>query len=248
MADRRQIYKYKGDRCVHCGLTVLEMIDRYGTFNRMFQLNHVDPGKKGDDYDNLIRREISTEQLDEVDKCVLLCNTCHGIVHAQEMTATVRVTVTVRRRTAEQTLNGQLIFDRRDRKATFLTDQRILVLPYKVYVGGRKPKMMFGTELEGDYIVDQLRRIHEIKKLAVYSWDGTFQMRATPEEGGGFMVEHSVRFPLFTSALCGDEGGPVSLWVRNGMVLTRGGEVIKDGVVTYHGLSPEEPARSGDDR
>src|SRR5262245_61154774 len=104
MADRRQLYRYKGDRCVHCGLTVQEMIDRYGTFNRMFQLNHVDPAKKDKEYDNLIRREISTDQLDEVDKCVLLCNECHGVVHAQNITATVKLTVTVKRRKAEQTL------------------------------------------------------------------------------------------------------------------------------------------------
>lgn len=238
MADRRQLYRYKGDRCVHCGLTVQEMIDRYGTFHRMFQLNHVDPGKKDKEYDNLIRREISTEQLDEVDKCVLLCNECHGVVHAQNITATVKVTVEVKRRKTEQTLTGQLILDRLDRRATFLTDQRILVNPYWVYVGSRRPKMMFGTELEGGYIDSQLRQIHEIKKLAIQSWDKTFMMRATPDEDG-VEIEHSVRFPLFTSVLCGDDGETVALWVRNGVVLTRGGEVIKDGVVTYHGVMTE---------
>ncbi|MEX2174200.1 MAG: hypothetical protein WD872_07550, partial [Pirellulaceae bacterium] len=78
-ANRRQLYEYKGDRCGYCGRPVQEMIEEFGGFERIFEFNHIEPAKKHPDYDNLIRRTISTEQLDEIDKCVLLCRVCHGI-------------------------------------------------------------------------------------------------------------------------------------------------------------------------
>jgi hypothetical protein len=87
-APRKQLYKYKGNKCANCGLSVEEMLARFGTFNRMFQFNHVDPKQKDPRYDNLIQRQLSGEQLDEVDKCVLLCNECHGILHAQPQRST----------------------------------------------------------------------------------------------------------------------------------------------------------------
>jgi len=43
MANRAQLYKYRGDHCSHCGKSVKEMVERYSTFNRMFEFHHVDP-------------------------------------------------------------------------------------------------------------------------------------------------------------------------------------------------------------
>jgi predicted HNH restriction endonuclease len=101
-ANRRQVYAYKGDRCSHCGMSVQDMIEQFGSFARLFELNHVDPTKKDPNYENLIRRDISTEQLDEVDKCVLLCRNCHGIVHQQNINAKVIVHVMVEGRKMSQ--------------------------------------------------------------------------------------------------------------------------------------------------
>ena len=61
-------------------MSVVEIIQRFGKFRRYFQNHHVDPAKKDPNYNNLIRRHISTEQLDELDKCVLLCSNCHDSV------------------------------------------------------------------------------------------------------------------------------------------------------------------------
>src|SRR5262245_45230982 len=135
MANRRQLYEYKGDECARCHLTVQEMVDRFGTVDRMFEFNHVDPAGKHPGYANLIRRSLSSEQLDEVDKCVLLCRQCHGILHAQGITGRVQFTVKIGVRKASQTLRGQLIIDRRDRRVTFLTSERILVIPYLLQIG-----------------------------------------------------------------------------------------------------------------
>src|SRR5258708_18927649 len=106
-AEKRQLFKYKGNKCAKCGLSVTAMLERYGTVNRMFQFNHIDPTKKHPDYDNLIRRTINTEQLDEIDKCVLLCNECHGVVHAQNLTGEISLTVNVDGHKCEQTFKGQ---------------------------------------------------------------------------------------------------------------------------------------------
>src|ERR1700732_1123959 len=94
--DRRQFQlAYKGNRCAYCGVSVEESFKRYGTFYRMYEVNHVDPDKKDPDYDNLIRRNGSVEQLDELDKCVLLCKLCHGILHAQNIVTTMTIRVEV---------------------------------------------------------------------------------------------------------------------------------------------------------
>lgn len=240
MANRRQLYRYKGDRCAHCGLGVQEMIARHGKFHRMFQLNHIDPKRKDRDYDNLIRRDLSTKQLDEVDKCVLLCTLCHGIVHAQEITATVKLTMTAGDRKAEQTLTGQMIMDFQDRTATFFTDQKLLILPYWVYIGSKRPKIMFGHELEKDrFIVRQIDRINELRKFAVHTWHDKFQMRVFVDREGEITLEHSVRFPHITSELCGSDG-EFAIWVRNGKWLTKEGDVKDDGIFTYQGMRREQ--------
>jgi hypothetical protein len=68
MAIDPLLFKYKGDRCAYCGLTVDDMLRRYGVVNKLFQFNHIDPAKKHPDYDNVIQRVLSFEQLDEIDK------------------------------------------------------------------------------------------------------------------------------------------------------------------------------------
>ena len=88
----------------------------------MSQFNHVDPDKKHNDYDNLIRRNISADQLDELDKCVLMCNQCHGILHGQNITSSMTLTVTMGDRTVSQTFKGQAIFDKIERKLAFFCD------------------------------------------------------------------------------------------------------------------------------
>src|SRR6266498_3699811 len=64
--ERREFQlKYKGNRCVSCGESVAESFRRYGTFHRLFHFNHIDPSKKDSEYDNVIRQNVSTKQLDE---------------------------------------------------------------------------------------------------------------------------------------------------------------------------------------
>jgi len=129
MRSRRQIYRYRGDRCARCGLSVQEMVERYGSFHRLFEFHHVDPSDKHPHYRNLIRRSISTEKLDELDKCILLCRQCHGLVHSQFGRAKLALTVRAGRRKTRQMIEGSLILDRLDKHAHFLASESLLAVP-----------------------------------------------------------------------------------------------------------------------
>ena len=237
MANRRQLYEYKGDRCAHCQLTVQEMVARFGTIDRMFEFNHVDPAEKHSEYTNLIRRVLSTEQLDEVDKCVLLCRQCHGILHAQGITGHVQFTVNVAGQTATQTLDGQLIVDMKDRRGKFLTNERVLVVPYRLQIGNEEPLLYFGTALEKEgVLLTHLHDLPQIKRLRVMAYRDSRVLMDVEHVGGNRMkMKFDVGFPVLSSQLCGDGEDDPFIWIRNGVALTKDGEVIYNGTVTFEG-------------
>jgi hypothetical protein len=237
-ANRRQLYRYKGDRCAHCGLSVQEMMDRFGDFQRLFEFNHVDPSKKRADYRNLIRRVISTEQLDELDKCVLLCRNCHAIVHQQNITAEVVLSVSVGDRSCEQRLKGQLIRDRQRRQATFLTDEEVLVHPYRVYPGDSVPRILFGIELRKGELASLMRKIDALKTLRISSWAGKPLLDIEGAGNGQVRGRVDISFPVLSFELLKEENDPTYLWIRRGIGLTRDGDVFHGGLLTYEGGIP----------
>jgi len=234
MADRLQLYEYKGDRCAYCGLSVKEMLERYGTVNRMFQFHHVDPARKHGDYCNLIRRTISTEQLDELDKCVLLCDEHHGVLEAQGISATVQLTVRMGGRTASQTMKGQMIVDLKDRTATFLSNEKIRVTPYMVAIGDEPPRLLFGTELLADRLIERLFwDLPTTKRLVVVRCsDERPMLLASHLTGRRVAVKMDVTFPVLSAEFCAAQGDKTFIWLRNGVALTRDGEVIDAGLVS----------------
>jgi hypothetical protein len=232
MANRIQLYQYKGNRCTHCGLSVQEMLERYGSVNKMFEFNHVDPGKKHPDYDNLIERVLSGEQLDEVDKCVLLCRQCHGVLHAQHITCELLVRVKVGTKRAEQRFKGQMIFDYRDRRATFLTNERVLLHPYRVSLGRKRPRFLFGTDLEKNLFNVYIQKILDYQTIVVRSWKGREMFRAEYKGGNEIAVNHAINFQLLYTELCDDQGKP-TIWIRNGIGLSKKGEIFRSGTVKY---------------
>lgn len=237
MVNRRQLYQYKGDRCVYCRLSVQKMLQRYGTINRMFEFNHVDPTKKHAEYDNLIERVLSTQQLDEVDKCVLLCRECHGILHAQNITCELLVRVKVGKKQAEQCLKGQMILDNLDRRATFLTNERVLVHPYRVYLGRKRPRIIFGKDLEKDLMPSYVQKIEEHKTIVVQSWEKRKMFRAEHTGKNEFTMDIDIGFQPCYLELNGDDGKP-SLWIRNGLGLVKTGEILRSGTVRLKGTLP----------
>src|SRR4051812_25410231 len=77
--DRHLRLEYLGGRCVICHRCIKAVERRYLTSKGTFEFNHIDPSQKSPIYEKLIRRVISAAQLDELDKCNLLCRVCHGI-------------------------------------------------------------------------------------------------------------------------------------------------------------------------
>jgi hypothetical protein len=233
MANRKQLYDYKGNKCSHCTLSVKEMLERFGTINRMFQFNHVDPSNKSKNYEKIIERVLSTEQLDEVDKCVLLCNQCHGILHAQNINAELLVRVAIRSKKTEQRFKGQLIVDKLERRATFLTNDRVLVHPYRLSLGGKKPRILFGTELEkGQLLLSFIKKVKSFGRIVLRSWTKREVMRVEYLGGNEFVMSHQIGFQLIQSELFGEDGKP-EMWVRNGLGLAKDGSVFRNGIVTY---------------
>jgi hypothetical protein len=239
MANRSQLYKYKGNMCAACGLSVQGMVERFGTFDRMFEFNHVDPTKKHPHYDSLIRRELSSEQLDEVDKCVLLCRECHGVVHAQNITGEIVIEVRTAGISAEQKIKGQAIHDRLARTITFLTCDKLLIYPYRVQLGGTRPRIHFGTEFEPHGLVEYMKSVVKHNTMVIRDWKGVTMLRVEKSENAKMKIVHNIRFPFFTSELNADDGN--ILWIRNGIGLTRDGQIMDKGNITYYGAVFAEP-------
>jgi hypothetical protein len=241
-ANRRQLYRYKGGRCAHCGLSVQEMMDRFGDFQRLFEFNHVDPSKKRADYRNLIRRIISTERLDELDKCVLLCRICHGIVHQQNVKAEIVVSVRAGEHSCEQRLKGQLIRDRERKQATFFTDEEVLLHPYRVHAGDSAPRTLFGTELRKGEMASLMRKIDALKTLRISSWAGQLLLDIEGTGDGQVRGRVDIAFPVLSFELQKEESHPTYLWIRHGIGLTRDGDVFHGGLLTYEGGIPRRLA------
>ncbi len=209
------------------------MIEQTGDFRRIFELNHVDPRKKHPDYDNLIRRTISTEQLDEVDKCVLLCRNCHGITHQQNINGELAVRVKAGGRQIEQRFSGQLIRNHLTGKAKFFTDEKVLLHPYRVYVGDNNPRIAFGLELWRGEMISLIRQLPTTTRLRVTTWDDKPMLDLEYDGDGGYRAKQDISFPVISCELQQERNDPVFLWIRNGIGLARDGEVMHDGLLSY---------------
>lgn len=132
-------------------MSVEEMVERYGTFERMLEFHHIDPKTKHSNYNNLIRRTITAEQIDEIDKCVLLCKQCHGIIHAQNIEGTLEASLKIDNRTIKQKFKGWFVVDKIDKTITFITNEKLLLEPCIVRVGDSE-QLLCLLEIDGSYI------------------------------------------------------------------------------------------------
>ncbi len=234
MKGREQLFKYKGNRCAGCGASVIDMVSRFGTFDRMLEFHHINPDEKSKDYKNLVRRNISTEQLEEIDKCVLLCRQCHGIIHAQNINGTLEVSVSFNGKSICQTLEGQFILDNADKEITFISNQKLLLEPYRVIVGDQPEKLMCGLELETDgLLASLLKEIKVHKVIRIYSMNGErLLMKAVHIKGREVKLSQSVDFPIFIMELSENKGDSPYLWLRNGLLINKDGTIQSEGVFT----------------
>lgn len=235
MANRAQLYRYRGNHCAHCGMPVEEMVSRYGTFDRMFELHHVEPQAKHPQYSALMQRTISAEQIEEVDKCVLLCRECHGIVHAQDIEGSIVIQREIGDRVVSQELKGWFVVDGVDRTMTFLSNERSLIQPCLVTLGRTEPEEHLVLELmQDDRLINWLRDIETLQRIEVVSLpDGELLLEINYKEGRQAAVKMALGLPLFAMDLDVSEGDSSYLWLRNGMLLTKEGRVITEGMINF---------------
>ncbi|WP_027856931.1 hypothetical protein [Marinobacterium jannaschii] len=235
MANRAQLYKYRGDRCSHCGKSVEEMVARYGTFNRMFEFHHVEPEQKCSDYTVLMKRSISAEQIEEVDKCLLLCRDCHGIIHAQNIQGSIVISSMIEDRRVSQELKGWFVADRVEGTLRFVSNDRNLLVPCQVTLGDVETEEYFIFELiQDELLLDWLRNIESYKSIKVVSLlNQELQLDISFEAKKRVNVRMALGFPIFAMDFDVSEGNSSYLWLRNGIVLSKEGELYSRGEIWF---------------
>lgn len=236
MANRSQLYKYRGNRCSQCGKSVEEMVARYGTFNRMFEFHHVDPSEKHPQYSTLMNRTLSAEQIKEIDKCVLLCRECHGIVHAQNIHGSIEIKSRIDNRDVVQNITGWFVVDGTDKTLTFISNDRILLQPCLVTIGTSEPAEYFVLELmQEDRMLNWLRDLEAHHRIEVISAaDGALLLEIVSIAEKSANVRMALGFPLLAMDFDVTEGDSSYLWLRNGMVLTKEGKLYCEGEISFH--------------
>ncbi|TXX50444.1 HNH endonuclease signature motif containing protein [Vibrio cholerae] len=233
MSGRAQLYQYKGNCCSSCGVSINEMVARYGTFERIFELHHIDPEKKADNYNNLIKRNLSSEQLDEVDKCVLLCRICHGLIHAQNNRAQVTITIDFDGRSISQVFNGWLITDAIDNSTKFFSEEKILLTKYLEQVNGNKPNIIFGVDLEdGKRYQEKVDQLEEGDCYQIFHAESNDLMLKATKTSKGIELEVDIQFGFIEIDASKAPKG-TRFWYRNGYLLRENGEVETEGTFKF---------------
>jgi hypothetical protein len=252
----RLLFRYKGDCCANCGKTIDAMIRKHDVFRKIFQFHHIGPSTKSREYDNLIQQKLSTEQLDEVDKCVLLCVECHTVLHAQN--DHVDVTVTIQMDGIEpivHILKCQVIHDLESHEDTIFSDDLEYLELYRVTLGEAAPKYYSGLQLKESGALDQLiARTRTEKTLSVQTIDGRPMLTVNRLDDRQYEITPSPDFPLAKSHLQfvasdGNLSNPLNIFVRKGHLIVDAGvshikrslgRVTLTGTCSYD-VEPETP-------
>jgi hypothetical protein len=223
--------KYKGNKCSACGLSVKEMLDRWGTFKRMTEFHHVEESKKADNYNALIRRKLCTEQLDELDKCILLCSNCHKLIHAQNIKANLEIKLEFEGNVYTQEIVGWVIVDFREKKMRIYTDQKYLLCLYQIRIGAEQAKVIAGVEMASPGFFSNLfKGLCNSKMFEIRNAQNTkVLMRGTYLGSNEIELKQAVEFPFLEYEW--NENG-VKSWARNGKLLDENGHFIGEGTIT----------------
>ena len=231
MGNRRQLLKYKGDACILCGREVETEIAEFGTHKRVFEFHHIDPSSKSDEYDNLVRRQLSSDILDELDKCVLVCNRCHDRLENQNSsgTSTATVSVTLEGRTVQQRVGGNILFNRVTNRLQFVTNERFKLIPYWLSVGNQPVETLLDIELsDGGRLWNEVLQIAKNGSVVVHDNRGQVVFSATHIEGDTARIECPDSTPFLKAELEGE----TSFLIQSGVAMASTGEVVTDGWVT----------------
>jgi hypothetical protein len=231
--DRHLRLEYMGDRCIICRRSCKGVEKRFGTSKGAFEFNHIDPAQKSVIYEKLIRRIVSTEQFDELDKCNLLCRICHAVWTNQRFRGEMRLCLTLPDgRVITRKFRHHGMVEIKDGKPTIyaFADKPQHIEPYAYALGTGRQYFRAGFELQ-----KQLARLmlatRRRKFLRVWDHKGLV-FKAERIDGHRMRYEQSVRFLLFKFEGRADEKSPPSFWVRNGKAIIRGRGLKRKGGVT----------------
>lgn len=233
MSDRRALLQYKGNQCTSCGLSVQEMLDRHGTFERMFEFHHVEPTSKDWQYQRLMAQRLSRRQLDEMDKCVLLCRNCHGIVHAQNIRAQLTLSIDFRNRIVSQSVSGWVKADRMSRTFLFVTNERYTLHPCRVEFADGTNLFLTVGEVRAK-VLEWMLKMESIKKLNVFRLrDGKLVYSMSHVGPRLIEIHHQIQFPVVEIEYHELEKPKEVVLLRNGFALMKSGDVLSAGLVSY---------------
>jgi hypothetical protein len=230
--DRHLRLEYMGGRCIICHKTIEETERRLFTSKGAFQFNHIDPSKKSPIYENLIRRVISQEQLDELDKCNLLCGFCHPIWTNQRLTGEINITRTLPNGRVVEMRSSFHAFAEMDGETPhfyLFADEPRNPDIYEFALGRKKRESRLGFELEQE-LVKLLLETRERRTLRVWDQQGV-AFEAKRVDASCVRFRFAVRFPLFKFEGRTDNPARPHLWVRNGKMLIKGLGVRTNGEV-----------------
>lgn len=180
-------------------------------------------------------QRLSRRQMDEIDKCVLLCTQCHGVIHAQEITATLELSVQLGKRIARQRFMGWIRSDKSAKTLTFVTNEPYLLVPCEVKLGPEYLQTLFIVEIERDrnlksWLADLERhKFIEIRSLA----NPKHFMRITHTAPGHMAVKQTLGLPITSLEFHPTERPKERIFVRNGIWLSASGDVLTEGELNY---------------
>jgi hypothetical protein len=233
--DRHLRLEYLGGRCTICKRSVKAVEERWITSKGYFEFNHIDPTQKSKIYEKMIRRVMSTEQFDELDKCNLLCRGCHAVWTSQRFRGNVRINLEFRdgRRISRkfpfhgliEVKNGQPV------SHTF-PDNPCDLAPYSYSLGKGRQYSRAGFELEKQ-LLHLLLATRRRRFLRI--WDGQgLVFQAERIDPAQVRYQYLVRFPLLKFAGCADKGKKPHLWGRNGKLIIKGQPIKKKGAIEHY--------------
>ena len=112
----------------------------------------------------------------------------------------------------------------------------MLLNPYHVIIGASKPRTLFGIQLETEsLLMSFLKDIDKSKTIKIFFW-GTQKIAMEAEYicGRDIILKHDISFSGFKSELMENKDDSPAIWIRNGIALTKEGEIKKSGTVTYN--------------
>jgi|GEM_PF-6704256 len=182
-----------------------------------------------------MQRTISAEQIEEIDKCLLLCRECHGIVHAQNIEGSIIIRASIGDRVASQELKGWFIADGVDKTRKFMSNERNLLQPCFVTHGSGEVEEYFVLELMQQHrLLNWLSNLEAHQRIEIVSAsDGRLLLEIVYEAEKRANVCIALGLPILAMDFDVTEGDSSYLWLRNGMVLTKEGNLYSEGEIRF---------------